>query len=164
MRLIGACAWRRFFAACCDFVCETDEMNRSALIFTVAPTIVVAFVIFNFWHRQHWTVAEIVGLILLIAGAVFMTVARIQLGNSFSIGPEARELVTHGIYSKIRNPVYVSGMILIAGMILCVNRPQLLWIFAIVIPLQVIRARAESKVLEEHFGDAYRRYRARTWF
>jgi protein-S-isoprenylcysteine O-methyltransferase Ste14 len=139
-------------------------MNRSALIFTVAPTIVVAFVIFNFWHRQRWTVVEVVGLILLIGGAVFMTAARIQLGNSFSIRPEARELVTHGIYSKIRNPVYVSGMILIAGMILCVNRPQLLWIFAIVIPLQVIRARAESKVLEEHFGDAYRRYRARTWF
>jgi protein-S-isoprenylcysteine O-methyltransferase Ste14 len=55
-------------------------------------------------------------------------------------------------------------MFLIAGIILCVNRPQLLWIFAIVIPLQVVRARAESKVLEEHFGDAYRQYRAGTWF
>jgi protein-S-isoprenylcysteine O-methyltransferase Ste14 len=139
-------------------------MNRSALIFTIAPAVLVAYIIFNFWHRQYWTVAEIVGLILLIGGAVFMTVARIQLGNSFSIRPEARELVTHGIYSKIRNPVYVSGMILIAGMILCVNRPRLLWIFAILIPLQVVRARAESKVLEEHFGDAYRQYRAGTWF
>jgi protein-S-isoprenylcysteine O-methyltransferase Ste14 len=139
-------------------------MNRSALIFTVAPVVVVAYFIFKFWHRQHWTDAEIVGMILLIGGGVFMTVARIQLGNSFSIRPEARELVTHGVYSKIRNPVYVSGMILIAGVILCVNRPQLFWIFAFLIPMQVVRARAESKVLEEHFGNAYRQYRARTWF
>jgi protein-S-isoprenylcysteine O-methyltransferase Ste14 len=139
-------------------------MNRDALIFTLTPAVVVACIIFKFWHRQHWTVAEIAGLILLIGGAVFMTVARIQLGNSFSIRPEARELVTHGIYSKIRNPVYVSGMILIAGAIPCLNRPQFFWILAIIIPLQVVRARAESKVLEERFGDAYRQYRAGTWF
>jgi protein-S-isoprenylcysteine O-methyltransferase Ste14 len=33
-----------------------------------------------------------------------------------------------------------------------------------VLILQIIRARAESRVLEEHFGDEYRRYRASTWF
>jgi protein-S-isoprenylcysteine O-methyltransferase Ste14 len=30
--------------------------------------------------------------------------------------------------------------------------------------LQVVRAGREAKVLEARFGDAYRAYRARTWF
>jgi protein-S-isoprenylcysteine O-methyltransferase Ste14 len=34
----------------------------------------------------------------------------------------------------------------------------------VVAPLQAMRARKEARVLEEKFGDAYREYRARTWF
>jgi protein-S-isoprenylcysteine O-methyltransferase Ste14 len=34
----------------------------------------------------------------------------------------------------------------------------------IVIPVQIIRARQESKVLEEKFGDEYRHYKQSTWF
>jgi protein-S-isoprenylcysteine O-methyltransferase Ste14 len=33
-----------------------------------------------------------------------------------------------------------------------------------VLILQITRARAEARVLEAHFGDEYRRYRASTWF
>jgi len=138
-------------------------MNRSALFFTIIPVVAVAYVISRLVHKQL-TVPEIVGLVLMIAGAVLMTIARIQLGNSFSISPQAKELVTRGLYSKIRNPVYVSGVILIVGVFLCIDRPKLLWVFAILIPLQVVRARAEAKVLEARFGDAYRQYRAQTWF
>jgi protein-S-isoprenylcysteine O-methyltransferase Ste14 len=138
-------------------------MNRSALFFTIGPLIAVAYVIFTF-TREPWTEMRILGLILTAAGAVGITIARIQLGNSFSVRPQARELVTHGLYSSIRNPVYIFGMVLIAGVILYVNRPKFCWIFLILIPLQFVRARAESKVLEEKFGDSYREYKARTWF
>jgi protein-S-isoprenylcysteine O-methyltransferase Ste14 len=33
-----------------------------------------------------------------------------------------------------------------------------------VAPIQVLRARKESKVLEEKFGDEYRQYKRSTWF
>jgi len=138
-------------------------MNRTAMFFTIGPLLVVGYVIFTF-TREPWTVLRIVGAILTMGGAIGMTLARIQLGNSFSIRPQARELVTRGLYARIRNPVYIFGMVLIAGVILYVNRPKLCWIFLIIIPLQVVRARAESKVLEEHFGDSYRQYKAQTWF
>jgi protein-S-isoprenylcysteine O-methyltransferase Ste14 len=36
--------------------------------------------------------------------------------------------------------------------------------FAVLIPLQVIRSRKESQVLEAEFGDAYREYKKKTWF
>jgi protein-S-isoprenylcysteine O-methyltransferase Ste14 len=39
-----------------------------------------------------------------------------------------------------------------------------LLLFVVLIPLQIQRARTESKVLERAFGDEYRAYKARTWF
>jgi protein-S-isoprenylcysteine O-methyltransferase Ste14 len=48
--------------------------------------------------------------------------------------------------------------------IVVIRRPILALILLILIPLQTIRARREAQVLEAKFGDAYRQYRARTWF
>ena len=111
-----------------------------------------------------WTPMAIVGLLLGVSGFVLWTIARFQLGSSFAVTAQARHLVTHGLYSRFRNPVYVFGSFVIAGGILFVQRPILLLIFLVIIPIQVWRAGKESKVLEEKFGDEYRRYRAQTWF
>jgi protein-S-isoprenylcysteine O-methyltransferase Ste14 len=74
--------------------------------------------------------------------------------------------VTTGIYSRIRNPIYVSGMIFLIGLIVMVRRiaSGLVLLIIIVVPMQIIRARREARVLEAKFGDAYRQYRSRTWF
>jgi protein-S-isoprenylcysteine O-methyltransferase Ste14 len=109
-------------------LCETDDVNRSAKFFTVALVIAVVAVVSQF-ARGPWTISRVIGLLLMLGGGVVMTIARIQLGKSFSISPKATEMVTGGIYSRIRNPVYVFGMILLAGVILCLDRPRLLWIF-----------------------------------
>jgi protein-S-isoprenylcysteine O-methyltransferase Ste14 len=138
-------------------------MKRSALFFTLVPPIAIAVLVVNFAHRP-WTALQIVGLILVLSSGTGLTLARLQLGNSFSIRPEAHALVTQGIYSKIRNPVYVFGVILFAGLLLFLNEPKWSWLLLILIAMQVLRARAESRVLEERFGDTYRRYRAATWF
>jgi protein-S-isoprenylcysteine O-methyltransferase Ste14 len=138
-------------------------MKRSALAVTLVPLVVVVFLILK-PPQVPWTTLRIVGLIALVSGFAALTVARVQLGNSFSIRPEAHELVTRGIYSKIRNPIYVFSAIAIAGLLLYLNRPDFLWIFLILIPLQIVRARRESRVLEQRFGEAYRQYKAKTWF
>jgi protein-S-isoprenylcysteine O-methyltransferase Ste14 len=150
-------------SAKCDLPCETHDMNRDAKFFIIAPVILVALVLFKA-AGQPWSVLRVLGLILMLGGAVALVVARLQLGNSFSIVPKAKVLVTRGIYSRIRNPVYVFSAILIAGFFLYVNRPRYFWFFLILIPIQIMRARAEGKVLEERFGEAYRQYKARTWF
>jgi protein-S-isoprenylcysteine O-methyltransferase Ste14 len=100
-------------------------------------------------------------MILGIAGIV---TARYQLGKSFAIRAKAHELVTRGIYSKIRNPIYVSGAVLLAGFVLLLHRPMLWLVFLALIIMQTFRARREAKVLEAAFGDAYREYRRKTWF
>jgi protein-S-isoprenylcysteine O-methyltransferase Ste14 len=104
------------------------------------------------------------GLVLIILGLVFLTLARLQLGNSFSWDPQAKNLVTTGLYSRIRNPVYVFGGVTVFGLILYVQRPWWCVALAAVAVMQFIRARAEARVLEEKFGDDYRRWRAQTWF
>jgi protein-S-isoprenylcysteine O-methyltransferase Ste14 len=102
--------------------------------------------------------------VLVIVGVAFIGVARYQLGKSFSIRPKARELVTHGLYSKIRNPIYVFGAMIILGLILVLQRP-VLWVgLAAIVAIQTIRARREARVLEQAFGDSYREYRRKTWF
>ena len=111
-----------------------------------------------------WTPVQIVGLFLLVVGFVLWTLARFQLGNSLTVSAQAKQLVTRGLYSKIRNPIYVFGSTLIAGLILLLGRPMWLLVFAVIIPLQLWRAGKESQVLETEFGEAYRTYRASTWF
>jgi protein-S-isoprenylcysteine O-methyltransferase Ste14 len=100
----------------------------------------------------------------MVVGFSLWAIARIQLGSSFSMKPKATALVTHGLYSRIRNPIYVFGSCAIVGIILFYEKPIGLLAFAPIIPLQISRARKESRILEEAFGDAYRNYKANTWF
>lgn len=111
-----------------------------------------------------WTVSQIVGMAVAVPAFCLWALARLQLGKSFSISAQAKGLVTHGLYSKIQNPVYVFGGIFIAAVIVFVGRPRWLLIFLVLVPMQVMRIRAERRVLEEKFGDAYREYRKHTWF
>ncbi len=101
---------------------------------------------------------------MTVVGLAALTVARLQLGNSFSITPQAKRLVTRGIYSRIRHPVYIFGWIALSGLVLYLNQPKFLLLFVLLVPVQVARARAEERVLQQHFGEEYSRYRAATWF
>ena len=105
-----------------------------------------------------------IGLLLGLIGLTGVILSRYTLGRSFSIAPKATALVTSGIYSRIRNPIYVSGLISVAGVALIVQRVELLVVLLLLIPMQILRARREAAVLEEKFGDEYREYRKRTWF
>lgn len=111
------------------------------------------------WNAQRWA-----GLIIAVPAVVLLFIARFQLGRSFAIRAEAHELVTHGIYSRIRNPIYVFSGLMVLGFALTLQKPAIYLFFVFLIPMQIIRARKESAVLEAKFGEQYRRYREQTWF
>ena len=128
----------------------------------------VAAVCLLFWFlvtwAGPWNARRYVGTALAVLGVGFIAAARYQLGRSFSVKAEAHKLVTTGLYSKIRNPIYVFGMVMLTGMILILGKPEGWLVLVAGIVGQSIRARREARVLEAAFGDAYRKYRSKTWF
>jgi len=133
------------------------------IFLTLIVGLVLGVILWQF-PPAAWTWMQSLGSCVLVAGFVLWTTARFQLGKSLAVSAQAKQLVTHGLYSKIRNPIYVFGSSVIAGLILVLGRPIWLLIFLLVIPLQIWQVRKEASVLEAAFGEEYRNYRARTWF
>ena len=104
------------------------------------------------------------GLGLSAVCAVLWFVARWQLGPAFSVGAEARRLVTDGLYSRLRHPIYVFGTMAFLFALLALLGWGALVTWVIVILIQVARARREDRVLAEAFGAEYAAYRKGTWF
>lgn len=141
-------------------------MDRGTIFRVWAPLILGVWAVIELFTKgpgphgpMRW-----VGLGLAAIGLCGVIVARYTLGQSFSIAAKARALVTTGIYSKIRNPIYVSGEIVLIGIAVMLWRLEFFLFLLIAIPIQIFRARREARVLEEKFGEEYREYRRGTWF
>ena len=115
-----------------------------------------------FHPRPGWP--YITGMIVATAGYTLWFTARAQLGESFAARAEARQLVTTGLYARVRNPIYVFSGVGIVALCLAARWYAFATVFVILNLIQWWRARAEASVLEAKFGDAYRQYRAQTWF
>jgi protein-S-isoprenylcysteine O-methyltransferase Ste14 len=110
-----------------------------------------------------WTTTRWVGFAIAVPAAALLFVARWQLGKSFSVTPQARELVTYGLYSKIRNPIYVCGALMLDGILVALQRPHAtFFLLLVLIPVQIVRVRKECRILEAAFGEEYRAYRGTT--
>jgi protein-S-isoprenylcysteine O-methyltransferase Ste14 len=107
----------------------------------------------------------VIGMTIGAVGFVLWIWARQQLGRSFTVTAQAKALVTTGLYSKIRNPIYFFGGVAFLGVFIAWGNLYVLAAFLVMyFAMQGLRARKESGVLEEAFGDEYRRYKAQTWF
>ena len=133
-------------------------------IVTLAVVIFALFLFAAYAINLAWTPLRIAGIAIAAPSFILFSIARLQLGRSFSVQAKATALVTTGIYSRIRNPIYVFGALMILGIIIWTGKPLLLLIYVILIPLQIIRARKETQVLTDRFGDAYLEYKKKTWF
>src|SRR5690242_13010445 len=100
------------------------SLNRGVIFVIFVPLVAIAVLIYEFAHPP-WSAMRIAGLALMFPAIILLTVSRFQLGNSFSVSPQAKKLVTHGIYSRIRNPIYVFGAFVVAGLFLFLERPFL---------------------------------------
>ena len=123
------------------------------------------FLCFRLQSNGLWNTRGIAGMAIGFAGFALWGLARIQLGKSFAIRAEAKALVTTGLYSKIRNPIYFFGGIAYLGLLIALGYWPLIVLFLVVfVTYQLARIKKEEKVLEAAFGEEYRRYKASTWF
>lgn len=137
------------------------KFSAFLVIQLAAATALAALVIF--W-KGPWNAERYAGAVIAFTGLFLLFTARFQLGRSFSVTPQARQLVTHGLYSRIRNPIYVFSGMMVLGVLLVIQVPKLFALLALLLILQITRAHQEAKVLEAKFGDEYREYRRKTWF
>jgi len=131
---------------------------------TLALIIVAGLVLAVHAWGLPWTLPQIAGLAVAIPSFLLLVLARNQLGGAFSVQAKATTLVTTGLYSRIRNPIYFFGGLMIAGIIIWAGKPWFLLCFVVLVPLQVYRSGKEAQVLAEKFGVAYQDYKLKTWF
>lgn len=101
------------------------------------------------------------GQLVALLSAAWVVVAAITLGRSFSILPEARELVTRGLYAHMRHPLYVGEFGMLAGLVIASATAVNLLPIAMFITAQAVRVRLEEAALTREFPE-YADYAART--
>lgn len=98
---------------------------------------------------------------LTLAGTCLAAWAVASLGSSFSLLPQARELVTSGPYAIVRHPIYLGGFLIALGELWLrwsVAAVALSVAFSIA---QIVRLRMEERLLIQSFDD-YAEYRRST--
>ena len=105
------------------------------------------------------------GLAIGAAGVVLWVLSMLTLGPSLAVLPGTDRLVTSGVYRYMRHPIYVGIVLTLGGLFLaCGSAICLVYVFTVVIPLNIFRAREEEKALRQQLGKAYQQYHANTFF
>jgi protein-S-isoprenylcysteine O-methyltransferase Ste14 len=105
-----------------------------------------------------------VGILVAVPSLALLLLARRQLGSSFAVMPEAKGLVTQGLYSRIQHPLYFFLDLILVGLIIIFAMPVLLMAWGVLVIIHTLQARREEKVLAAAYGDEYKAYQKRTWF
>ena len=128
----------------------------------VAPIIYVATNWLDFADYQLPSWAGWSGVVLTAAALYVFWRAHADLGVNWSPTLELREkheLITRGIYSVIRHPMYASQWLLSLATPLLLQNWIAGWLNLIVfIFFYTFRVRAEEQMMLEQFGDQYRSY------
>ena len=133
-------------------------------LLTLAVIVVIVASLLIYAPEVDWSTAKVIGAVIAGISFPLFALARWQLGSSFSVKAKASRLVTTGLYSRIRNPIYLFGGLFLIGLSLFLSPWGPLAVALVIVPLQVVRARREERVLAEAFGEEYERYKSKSWF
>ncbi|HEY6256086.1 MAG TPA: isoprenylcysteine carboxylmethyltransferase family protein [Xanthobacteraceae bacterium] len=101
----------------------------------------------------------VVSIITIGIGCGLAIYTAFWLGRSFSIAPQARQLVVGGAYSVVRHPLYLCEEIAVLGAMLSCFSPMAVAIVAIHWAFQLRRMDYEERILRETFPE-YAEYAA----
>jgi protein-S-isoprenylcysteine O-methyltransferase Ste14 len=96
---------------------------------------------------------EMTSTALMLIGTVGAVVALSQLGRSFSIMAESRQLVTSGPYRFVRHPLYLTEGIATIGIFMQFASVWTVLILAVQIACQLRRIQNEETVLTANFPE-----------
>lgn len=133
---------------------------------TILPLLSIFTPLLSFADHALHPVAFAGGLVSLAAGLWLLHRSHADLGSNWSISLEIREhhqLVSHGVYARIRHPMYTALFLqaLAQGLLLpnWLAGPAYFVGFLLMFSLRVT---GEERMMLERFGDEYRAYCGRT--
>ncbi len=109
---------------------------------------------------------QYIGLLIGLSGVAVTVVSQFQMGASWRIGVDQQEvtsLITHGLYSRSRNPIYFGILLFWVG--LSITFPHtLLWLSAVIcwVCIELIVRKIEEPYLKKKHGIAFNNYIAQT--
>lgn len=106
---------------------------------------------------------NVAALLIGAVGAALSFLALWSLKKSFSLMTEIRQLVTSGLYRRIRHPLYMSEIIHVFGLAILSGTPVGLWLFVIAVAMQVVRAKIEERKFLQTMLE-YAEFQAKTGF
>jgi protein-S-isoprenylcysteine O-methyltransferase Ste14 len=142
----------------------------SAVFFVLAPGTILGYLpwLLTGWQVRDplpvWLPFRFLGVLLLLAGvgAIVHSFIRFVVEGLGTPAPVAapRHLVVGGLYSHVRNPIYVSLLVAITGEALLLGHLSLL-VYAGAVGLFLILwvLIFEEPALREQFGEEYETYR-----
>jgi protein-S-isoprenylcysteine O-methyltransferase Ste14 len=102
------------------------------------------------------------GIILFLLGWVVISLARKELarmGQPTDPGQPTVKIVTTGVFSISRNPMYLGCSFLLLGLSFLVNSPYMLGMLLITIVVcEIVLIRPEERYLQRKFGMDYDQY------
>lgn len=118
------------------------------------------------WRHREFGAFQIAGTFIILAGVTIRFLSVLTLGKHFArdLGVHReKELVTTGLYSRVRHPSYTGEIISFLGVGLVFQHfPASLFITIFPAAAFVYRALVEEKMLLEEFGSEYEEYRKKT--
>jgi protein-S-isoprenylcysteine O-methyltransferase Ste14 len=117
-------------------------------------------------HFGKSLILAVVVLCLGVAGALLFHRSAKALGDNWSLIARTRsehELVRNGPFARMRHPIYLSMLLLLAALGLGLGH---VWGLIAAVPVfllgTIIRIREEERLLHQQFGEEYARYASET--
>lgn len=141
---------------------ETRPVQKVLMVGTIAA-VTAMLVVSALDHRFGWSsvpmTVVVVGLVLVALGLVLAQLVVIQ--NSFAAATitveEGQPLVSTGLYSVVRHPMYVGALVMLTATPLALDSYWGLLVVLVAVPLLVVRIVDEERLLVEQLP-GYRDY------
>ena len=148
-----------------------------ARIFNITSilTLLIAFLSMNFWDWAYFVrqpamiqpVLFIVGIILALSGVILATMASrvISVSTVADMRTDRKaELVTDGIYSRIRHPLYLATVLVFLALAFIYPFSVVVVFSLCMIAYTIIGAYFEERKLMKHYGVEYIEYKETAGF
>ena len=132
------------------------------LYFDLINIIFINIVFFVFYKEiiSNWFLLRAaIGTVIVLSSFYFESISHRVLEKAHSEPEEIKKLVTGGIYSKIRHPIYLGRILLNVGFLIIIPIIPMLVISIAFIIIWYLMALYEERLLIEKFGKKYKNYK-----